>query len=99
MKTLVHDPAPSSVSPSVTASSTPSLLTVTPSDKAMNMATEELCQWLKEKRIDDKYIEYFRKDDIDGSVLAEYTDEDLEGMGISESHIRKKIRIQFRKIK
>ena len=97
MKTLVHDPAPSSVSPSVTASSTPSLLTATPSGKAMT--TEELCQWLKEKRIDDKYIEYFRKDDIDGSVLAEYTDEDLKGMGISEPHIRKKIRIQFRKIK
>ena len=96
MKTLAPDPTRSSASPSA---STPSLLTAAPSDKAQNMTSEELCQWLKEKSIADKYIEYFRKDDIDGSVLAECTDDDLKGMGISEPHIRKKIMIQFRKIK
>ena len=89
MKTLVSPQAPI----------TPSLLTAPPSDKAKNMTLEEICQWLKEKNIADEYIECFKKDDIDGSVLAEYDDDDLKGMGISEPHIRKKIRIQFRKIK
>ena len=63
------------------------------------MTSEELCQWLKEKCIADEYIERFRKDDIDGLVLATYNDDDLKGMGISEPHIRKKIMVQFRKIK
>ena len=63
------------------------------------MTSEELCQWLKEKCIADEYIECFRRNDIDGSVLAEYNGDDLEEMGISELHIRKKIMIQFRKIK
>ena len=89
MKTIVSTQAPS----------TPSLLTAPPSEKAKNMTSEDICQWLKEKHIAAEYIECFRKDDIDGSVLAEYDDDDLKGMGISEPHIRKKIRIQFRKIK
>ena len=103
MKTLVPDPTPSSASPSAstppTAAASTSLLTATPSDKAQNMTSEELCQWLKERRIADKYIECFRENDIDGSVLAVYTDDDLKEMGISELHIIKKIRAQFNKIK
>ena len=62
------------------------------------MTTEELCKWLKDKNIDVKYIECFRKDGVDGSELATYDDNDLEHLGISVPRIRKKIMVQFRKI-
>lgn len=64
----------------------------------MNMTTVELCQWLKEKKISDKYIEYFEAEEIDGYELAQYTDEDLSQLGISERRIRIKILAQFRRI-
>ena len=94
LETLAPDPAPSSASPSSVA---PSSLGA-PSDKAMKMTSEELCQWLKEKKIADKYIECFREDDVDGSELATYNDDDLEHLGISEPRIRKKIMVKFRAI-
>lgn len=62
------------------------------------MTAVELCQWLKEKKISDKYIEYFEAEEIDGSELALYTNNDLRDLGISEPRIRKKILAQFRKI-
>ena len=64
----------------------------------MKMNTEELCHWLKEKGVADKYIESFRKEKVDGSELATYDDDDLQDLGISEQRIRKKIMVQFRKI-
>ena len=82
-----------SVSPSI-----PPSLTKQPSDRAMNMTTAELCQWLKDKKISKEYIEYFERDEIDGSELAAYKDEDLKDIGISESRVRIKILTQFRKI-
>ena len=78
--------------------SIPQSLTKQPSDRAINMTTAELCQWLKNKNISQEYIEYFKRDDIDGSELAAYKDEDLKDMGISEPHVRMKILTQFRKI-
>ena len=69
-----------------------------PSAKAMDMITEELCQWLKDIKIDVMYIECFRGEDIDGSVLAVCDDSDLKDIGISEPRIRKKIMVNFRKI-
>ena len=76
----------------------PPSLAKQPSDKAMNMSTEELCQWLKVKNIPDKYIEYFEREEVDGSQLAAYNEEHLEDIGVSESRIRIKIMTQFRKI-
>ena len=88
MKKLAPNPAPSS----------DSLTIVQPSDKAINMTTEELCQWLKNKKITPEYIKFFEGNDIDGSVLATFDDQDLKDLGISEPYIRKKIRTQFRRI-
>ena len=82
-----------SVSPCI-----PPSLTKQPSDKAMNMTTIELCQWLKDTKISQEYIEYFKRDKVDGSELAAYKDEDLKDMGISESRVRIRILTQFRKI-
>ena len=76
----------------------PTSLAKQPSDKAMNMTTEELCQWLKVKLIPAEYIECFERLGIDGSDLADYNEEDLKKLGVSESHIRKRIMNQFRKI-
>ena len=99
METLVPGPAPSSAaSLSVMASSVAPSLVAVPSDKAMKMTVEELCQWLKEKKIAEKYIECFREEEIDGSELAAYNDDDLKDLGISEPRIRKKIMVQFRNI-
>lgn len=98
METLAPGPTPSSASLSVIAPSILPSSIAPPSAKAMNMTTEELCQWLKERKIDDKYIECFREDNVDGSELATYDDNDLEELGISEPRIRKKIMVQFRKI-
>ena len=92
METLAPVPT-ASVAPSISPSSVGA-----PSAKAMEMSTEELCQWLKDIKVDAKYIEYFREEKVDGSELAAYDDTDLQELGISEQRIRKKIMIQFRKI-
>ena len=96
MEILAPDQTPSSAS-ITTPSISPSLLAA-PSEKAMNMTTEELCKWLKDTKINVKYINCFREDGVDGSELATYDDNDLEDLGISEQRIRKKIMVQFRKI-
>ena len=81
------------------ASVSPSLV-VLPSQGAMNMTHEQLCDWLKEKKIAGKYLQLFEEDEsIDGGELATYTEQDLEELGISESRIRKKILHHFRQIK
>ena len=59
--------------------------------KLENMTTTELCGWLKEIKIKDKYIKYFEEHDINGSVLITCEADDLKGLGISEGFIRKKI--------
>ena len=70
-----------------------------PSDKAMNMSHKELCNWLREKKIAGKYLHLFEEDEtIDGEELSIYTEKELEQMGISESRIRIKILLQFRRI-
>ena len=61
-----------------------------------DMETEDLCQWLKEKKIEAKYVELFIEKDIDGSVLADFEEDDLEGLGIPTSFVRKKILAQFK---
>ena len=78
----------------------PSTLTLPPaSDKAKKMTTEELSQWLRnELKISDNDIECFEREDIDGSLLAEFDFNDLEEIGIQKSHIRKKIITKFRQI-
>ena len=99
METLAPDPVtPSLATASVTAPSVVPSLVAVPSDKAMAMSTEELCQWLKDRNIADTYIECFREENVDGAELAAYDDNDLKQLGISEPRIRKKIMIQFRKI-
>ena len=70
--------------------------TVEPSKK---MTCEELCDWLKAKKIAEKYIKLFEEDDVDGKELAEYNDQDLIDLGISEPRIRKKILVNFRDLK
>ena len=83
--------------PTPTLASTPSLV-AQPSDTAINMTTEELCTWLKEKHIEDEYVKLFEEERVDGSELAAYSDEDLKDLGVSISRIRKKILIKFRKV-
>ena len=99
METLAPDPATLSLATASVAAPTvvPSLVAL-PSAKAMDMSTEELCQWLKDKNVADDYIACFKKEDVDGSELATYDDNDLKGLGISDQRIRKKIMVQFRKI-
>ena len=89
---------PSLATEFVGASSVSPSLVATPSAKAADMSTEELCQWLKDKKVADNYIACFREADVDGEVLEVYDDNDLKEMGITEPHIRKKIMIQFRKL-
>ena len=99
MENLTPDPAtPSLATESVGASSVLPSLVATPSAKATDMSTEELCQWLKDKKVADNYIACFREVDVDGEVLEAYDDNDLKELGITEPHIRKKIMIQFRKL-
>ena len=83
------------VAPSNALTSTSS----SPSDKAKNMTTVELCQWLRnELNLSDNDIKCFEKEDIDGSLLAEFDVNDLEEIGIQKSFIRKKIITKFRNI-
>ena len=98
MEILAPVPTPNSASLSIAAPSISPSSIGAPSAKAMDMSTEELCQWLKDIMIDVKYIECFRGEQIDGSELAAYDDSDLKDLGISEQRIRKKIMVQFRKI-
>ena len=69
---------------------------VEPSKK---MTCKELCDWLRAKKIADKFIELFENEDIDGKELAEYNDKDLQDLGILESRIRKKILVNFKDLK
>ena len=99
METLAPVPTHSLASLSIIAPSISSSSSIgAPSAKAMDMSTKELCQWLEDIKIADKYIECFREEMIDGSELAAYDDTDLKDLGITEQRIRKKIMVQFRKI-
>ena len=86
----------------VPAVAPPNTLTSTlpqPSDKAKNMTTGELCQWMRnELKISDDDINCFEREDIDGSLLAGFDVNDLQEMGIQKSFIRKKIITKFRNI-
>jgi len=66
--------------------------------KAKNMSSKQLCDWLKTKKIPEKYIKMFEDSDIDGELLAMFGETELEEMGIGESHIRKIILVQFSRI-
>ena len=98
MENPSSDGIPSSVSPNNAASSTQSFLTGKPSDKAIKMTSEELCQWLEKECTDDKYVKCFRKSKINGKVMATLTNDDLKEMGIAEGYLRKKMLVQFREI-
>ena len=70
-----------------------------PSEKVAKMTTEELCQWLQNKVIvPDSDIECFKKEEIDGSLLAEFDHKDLEELGIKKTVTRKKIFTKFKHI-
>ena len=60
------------------------------------MTTKELCQWLKDLGISDSDIKCFEEEEIDGSLLAEFNEKDLEELGIKKGFIRKKIIIKFK---
>ena len=60
-------------------------------DEQKKMTTEDLCRFLKEYNIPDKYIELLRKNRVNGSVLARYDEDCLEDLGIKEKRIRKDI--------
>ena len=62
------------------------------------MTTEQLCKWLRTKKIAEKYIKCFEDEDIDGAVLAAFKDEHLISLGISVEHVRIKILTQFKKL-
>ena len=64
-------------------------------DKQKAMTTEDLCTFLKEIGIDDKYIELFKKDNVHGCELTKYDEQDLEDLGIDQRRIRKKILSHF----
>ena len=70
-----------------------------PSDKAREMTSQELCQWLKDElKISDTDIECFEREEIDGSLLANFDHEELEELGIKKSFVRIKIITKFRDI-
>jgi len=84
----------SSINPTPVSSTSDSSV-IEPSKK---MTCKELCDWLRAKKIADKYIKLFDEDEIDGKELATYNDQDLQELGISESRIRKKILVNFKDI-
>ena len=88
-KAVASNPAAVSISQSIPAQ---------PSVKGEDMTTEELCEWLRTKKIAEKYIKCFEDEDIDGAVLAVYKDEHLISLGISQEHVRIKILTQFKKL-
>ena len=96
-------PVTTSVSPvsNPATSASPSSVYVpsSASDKAKSMTHEELCAWLKEKKIKEEYIDLFKEESIDGEEMATYGEAELEELGISESRIRKRILVNFGKIK
>ena len=59
------------------------------------MSVEDLCKFLKEIGIEDKYIKLFKSDKINGSELARYGEDELEDLGITKPRIRKKIIAHF----
>ena len=65
-------------------------------DKQKAMTTEDLCIFLKEIGINDKYIELFKQDKLHGCELATYDEQDLEDLGIDQRRIRKKILSRFK---
>ena len=73
------------------------LATREPSEKARAMTVEEVVQWLQEIKL-SKYAEFFREEDVDGEMLAWYTLEDLEEIGVKRGVDRKKIHQHFRRI-
>lgn len=70
-----------------------------PDEKATKMTTEELCQWLlNEVKVSVSDVECFKKEEIDGSLLAEFDYEDLEELGVKKPLTRKKIVTRFKNI-
>ena len=69
---------------------------VEPSKK---MTCKELCDWLRARKIADKYIKLFEDEGVDGKELAEYDDDDLKDFGITEQRIRKRILVNFKDLK
>ena len=60
------------------------------------MSTEDLCHFLQQIGVEEKIIELFKKDNVNGCELACYDDEDLQELGITSKRIRKKILTRFR---
>lgn len=67
------------------------------SAKAMAMTIEEVVLWLQEIKL-SKYAELFQEKEVDGEMLAWFTLEDLEEIGVKSGVDRKKIILRFRKI-
>ena len=64
----------------------------------MAMTTEEVIQWLHSISL-SKYTEIFKDEEVDGEFLSTFSFEDLQEMGIESGKDRKKIFLQFRRIK
>ena len=64
-------------------------------DKQKAMTTEDLCIFLKEIGIEDKYIELLKQKKVNGCELAVYDEQDLEELGIDRRWMRKKIISRF----
>ena len=64
----------------------------------MAMTTEEVVEWLGSIQL-SKYAELFWKNYVDGDLLASFTVQTLEEMGIKSDLDQKKIFVLFRKIK
>ena len=97
-RVILQNIAPSASVSGPNPSVSPSLV-ILPSQEAINMTHEQLCDWLRGKKVPEKYVKLFEDDSIDGGELATYDDDDLEELGISEKRIRKKILHHFRQIK
>ena len=70
-----------------------------PSEKALEMTSQELCHWLRnELKISETDIECFEREEIDGSLLADFYHGELEELGIKKSFVRIKIIKKFREI-
>ena len=74
------------------------MLSRQPSESAKKMTTQQVVEWLNSIKLSE-YAKIFEDNDVDGETLACITLETLEELGIMKDFHRRKILLQFRKIK
>ena len=68
------------------------LLVPEENDKGKQMTHQEVCNWLREKKVPDDVVKLFEQDEgIDGEEFFTYGLEELEDIGVAQMHIRKRI--------